>query len=59
MENEKLQLLNIKLKEYIKLLGDELSDIASFMFVHGWTSKKERIEEGIRLRKEIEELEKE
>jgi len=46
-----------KLKEYIKLLGEELDELAVLAHTHGWRST--RGEQGLRLRNEIDELEKE
>jgi hypothetical protein len=43
-----------KQQEYIKLLTDELSDVVSMAFVHGWRSN--RFEVGKKLREEIASL---
>jgi hypothetical protein len=40
------------LEEYIKLLGDELSDAMPFLHVHGWQSK--RVEAGQIMRDKIQ-----
>lgn len=43
-----------KQQEYIKLLTDELSEVVSMAFVHGWRSN--RFEAGKKLREEIASL---
>lgn len=43
-------------EEYIRLLTDELNEVASMMFVHGWKSK--RVEKGIEAIQKIEEAKK-
>jgi len=56
-EKERIKLykqLVQKLEEYIKLLGEEVSEVAVLAHIHGWSSS--RVEEGIKRRKEIEEL---
>ncbi len=53
-ENNKEELIKA-LKEYNKLLSDELDDSASMAFVHGWRSK--RVEKGNELRERISKLE--
>lgn len=42
----------LKYQEYVKLLVDELNEIAPLATVHGW--KSSRYEQGKRLREEIE-----
>ena len=45
------------LKDYIKLLGDELSDLAPYLHIHGWKSM--RIVQGEEMRARIQQLEQE
>ena len=45
------------LKDYIKLLGDELSDLAVYLYTHGIHST--RIEQGKEMRARIQQLEQE
>lgn len=47
-----------KLEEYIQLLNEEIDSMAVIAWVHGWRSRRERIEKGELLRREIEELKK-
>jgi uncharacterized protein (UPF0335 family) len=54
MSINKLKLQNEKLKEYIQLLSNEIEEMYNIARNHGWTSS--RIIEGIKLRKEIEDL---
>jgi hypothetical protein len=42
------------LEDYIKLLGEELSELAGFAMVHGWKSK--RVEQGAVMRENIMKL---
>ena len=43
--------------QYVKLLGEEINDLAGLNIAHGWKgSSKERVELGKRLRTEIEAL---
>ena len=44
-----------KLKEYIALFQAECNEMASLCHIHGW--KSSRVEDGVRIRKEIAELE--
>ena len=44
-------------KEYIKFLSDEYDKLASFGAVHDWNWSQEIIDEEIRLRKRIDDLE--
>lgn len=46
------------MKEYIKLLGDEMDKSASYLHVHGWKWEQSSIDKGIELREKIQEYEK-
>ncbi len=48
--------LDQALDEYMKLLGEELSETSTIAHIHGWRSK--RVEQGELLRKKIAELRK-
>jgi len=43
-------------EEYIKLLGEELEELAIFAYIHGWEST--RVKQGEELRNKIKELKK-
>lgn len=51
-----LDVLNAKLLQYIKLLVEELDELVSIAYVHGWYSK--RYAAGRKMRKEINRLAK-
>jgi hypothetical protein len=55
---DKVEILNKIIetqKEYIKLLSDEINDLAPMAYVHGWATS--RYEMGQELRKKISDLE--
>lgn len=56
MSMRKVQEMSNAYKRYIELLGKEIDELSKFGNIHGWTSS--RIEEGKKLREEIEYFEK-
>lgn len=57
--NKSLLALIKAYKEYIALLSDEIENNASFLYMHDIQTSKDAVSKGIKLRKQIEKLEKE